>query len=69
MKKRGGVLYELADGRMAIAYNCDQAAVKEDCRLLKQVDKDMKPVLSEHNGRQAILIKNLSDLTVRGYVD
>lgn len=69
MKKRGGILYELSDSRLGIAYYKDQGAVKDDCRLLKQVDKDMKPVLSEHNGRQAVLIKDLKDLTVHGYVD
>lgn len=69
MKKNRGLLYELKDGRLGIAYEADQAAVKDDCRLLKQVDENMKPVLADHNHRQAVLIQNVKDLTVKGYIN
>lgn len=65
--KNSGKILKLEDGRMGIAYNREQ--VHKEKFTIKLFDKDYKPIISEHTGKQAVVFRKHDEVTLIGYTD
>lgn len=62
-----GAYVELPDGRKGIAYIKEQ--VRGDKMIIKLIDEDFKPVISEKTGKQALVLRLPQEVKVMGYCD
>lgn len=59
-------MVELKDGRRGIAYSRDQF---KKAMLVKLINPDHSPLISEKTQKQAVVFADLRDVSVIGYVD
>lgn len=63
-----GKLVALSDGRKGIVYNKTQA-LSDGKLTVHLLDEEFNPVISGHTGKQAIVFKAPSELTLIGLSD
>lgn len=62
-----GTYVELRDGRKGVAYTNDQ--IRGDKMLIKLVDEDYQPIISEKTNKQAVVFMLPDSVKVIGYCD
>lgn len=67
MSRNHGVYVELPDGRKGVAYTKEQ--VRGDKMIIKLIDSDFQPVLSEKTGKQAVVLRLPTEVKLIGYCD
>jgi hypothetical protein len=65
--RNSGIYVVLPDGRKGVAYSKEQ--IRGDKLLIKLIQKDFSPLLSEKTGKQAVVFRLPSDVKIIGYCD